>query len=60
MLSNKLKEGSGSLISKKKIKIQVVLCAQKVTANNHATFTIQMYVNYSTHLRLLLGHPVCI
>ena len=34
-------------------------CAPKVTANNHATFTIQMYVNYSTDLHLLLGHPVC-
>ena len=30
----------------------------KVTANNHATFPIQMYVNYSTDLRLLLRLPV--
>ena len=31
-------------------------CTVYITANNHATFTIQMYVNYSTDLLLLLGH----
>ena len=31
-----------------------VQSVSKVTANNHATFPIQMYVNYSTDLRLLL------
>ena len=35
-----------------------ITCTPSVTANNHATFTIQMYVNYSTELRLLLGHQV--
>ena len=35
-----------------------ITCAPQVTANNHATFPIQLYVNYSTNLRLLLRHPV--
>ena len=30
-----------------------ILYIQSTTANNHATFPIQMYVNYSTDLRLL-------
>ena len=37
------------------MQLQIV---SKVTTNNHATFPIQMYVNYSTDLRLLLRHPV--
>ena len=44
------------LISCIEINIQSV---SQVTANNHATFPIQIYVNYSTDLRLPLRHPVC-
>ena len=31
---------------------------RKVTANNHATFTIQIQGRLRDYLRLLMGHPV--
>ena len=36
----------------------IILSCLYISANNHATFPIQMYMNYSTYLRLFLSHPV--